>query len=302
MRNHFTSLFLSFMYGSSITDPYRLSLEATSAKWFRGVWICGFVVALGCALETWEVTFTLRNWWRSRKKRDPLHDNPGSWRHLLAAIGLFFVVGGIVGETIFEVLDSNVESQLRSHASDLISDAEHKTDIADGKAGDAETKAAQLEKDAEGLKKAAEDERLARVNLEKNIQPRTISVSDRQTIAKQFKKFVPNFAGRKVELSSTVGDAEGMSFSLQIEDILNRAGIPVDDSKTGLMEEIGALHTGTQITGPVKDKDFMMQLASDLHKYADKTAVLVEWDDTKYSQVGVTVEAKPVIGLLPTGR
>lgn len=123
MRNHLTSLFLSLISGSS-SDPIRLSLEAASAKWFRGVWISGLVVALGCMFEIWEVTFDLRNWWRHRKNQGLAPENPGSWMYPMAALGLFLVVGGITAETVFEVLDANIESQIRSHESERVSRAE----------------------------------------------------------------------------------------------------------------------------------------------------------------------------------
>jgi hypothetical protein len=217
MRNHLISLFLSFMYESSITDPYRLSLEATSAKWFRGVWISGFVVALGCALETWEVAFNLKNWWRARKRRDLLQDNPGSWRHLLAALGLFLVVGGIVGETIFEVLDSNVESQLRTHASDLISDADQKTAIADGEAGDAETKAAQIQKEAE-------DEQVKRVKLEIELAklkaPRVLTQAQQSELVKELKPF----SGTPITINFEFTDGEAKALGEQLWVVLNKSG------------------------------------------------------------------------------
>lgn len=147
MRNHLTSLLLSLIYGSSlIADSIRLSLETESARWFRGVWISGIVVALGCMFETWEIAFDLRNWWRHRRRTDPLPDNPGSWRYPLAAVGLFLVVSGIVSETIFEVLDANVESQLRSHASNVLSDAESRAATAEGNAAKAQKDLAELQR------------------------------------------------------------------------------------------------------------------------------------------------------------
>jgi len=146
MRNHLTSLFLSSIYGFVLpTDTFRGDLEGWSAAWFRGVWISGIVVAFGCVLELWEVAIDLRNWRRARNNLDPLPDNPGSWMYPLAALGLFLVVGGIFSETIFEVLDANVETQLRQYDSDKITAAESAADVAI-------TKAAEVGRDTEGLK------------------------------------------------------------------------------------------------------------------------------------------------------
>jgi hypothetical protein len=146
IRNNLTSLFLSLVYASSAIDPIREHLEAESAKWFRGAWISGIVVALGCMFEIWEIVFDLRNWRRYRKKQNLAPDNPGSWMYPIAALGLFLVVGGIVSETIFEVLASNSDAAIRSHESDVLSEAEAKTAIADRKAEDAENEAGELHK------------------------------------------------------------------------------------------------------------------------------------------------------------
>jgi len=146
MRNHLTSLLLSFIYGSSAApDPIRLGLEAISARWFRGVWISGIVVAIGCMFEIWEVAFDLKNWRRHRKKLPLLPENPGSWMYPMAALGLFLVVGGIVSETIFEVLSSSSDAAIRSHESDKITTAE-------SDAADATTKATELGNETQGLK------------------------------------------------------------------------------------------------------------------------------------------------------
>jgi hypothetical protein len=226
MRNHLTSLFLSLTYGSSsATDPIRLSLEATSAKWFRGVWISGIVVAIGCGLEIWEVAFDLKNWWRHRRKRDLILDNPGSWRYPMAALGITLVVGGIVGETVFEVLDANIESQLRSHASDLISDAEQKTTIADNRAGDAETRAGKLDKEAAQLTKDAESERLERVKLQLELAklkaPRELSAAQQRDLVRELKPF----SGTPITIDSGFSrDGEANALTVQLWVVLNRAG------------------------------------------------------------------------------
>lgn len=125
MRNHLTSLFLSLITPSGFApDPERLRLEAESAKWFRGVWICGVAVAIGCALEVWETCITLISWRRHKRKLPPLKENPGSWRIPMAALGLLLVIGGVAGETIFEVLVSNSDAAIRAHESDVLTRAE----------------------------------------------------------------------------------------------------------------------------------------------------------------------------------
>jgi hypothetical protein len=231
MRNHLTSLFLSFMYGSAIPDAYRLGLEAASAKWFRGVWISGTVVAVGCMAEIWEIAFDLRNWWRFKKDWEPLKENPGSWMYPLAAFGLFLVVGGIVGETVFEVLDSNVESQLRSHASDVISDAESRAADANDKAVGAEKHATALDNSTQQLKtdeatarREAESEKLKRAQIEASVAFRSLTDQQKKDIGSALGQFKSQ-AGASLWFPAE--DIEAELFADDIAEALRSGGIIV---------------------------------------------------------------------------
>lgn len=225
MRNHLTSLFLSFVNGSSpIPDQIRLTLEGESAKWFRGVWISGIVVALGCCLEVWEITFDLRNWRRHRKGAELLRDNPGSWKYPLAALGLFLVVGGIVGETVFEVLASNADAAIRSHESDVISAADTSAATANGKAVDAEGRLGPLEKEAAQLNKDAEGERLARVQVEAGIAWRRLTDKQKIDIGKRLRD---HHVSQVTSVWFLSGDAEGSNFAADIAEMLRDANLQV---------------------------------------------------------------------------
>jgi hypothetical protein len=245
MRNMLTSLFLSFAY-CSLPDPMRLSLEATSAKWFRGVWICGLIVAAGCVFEIWEVAFSLRNWWRVRHRLEEVKDNPGSWKYPLAALGLFLVVGGIVGETLFEVLDADAESQIRSHESDVVSDAE-------GRLGPLEKEAGQLNKDAEG-------ERLARVKLEAEISPRRLSADQETAIAKA----LAGFKGKIVSVATYRNDPEAMILGIQIAEALGKAHITAQN-RLGTFDPVGLpMFVNVVVDTNSSDKKLVCALASAL--------------------------------------
>jgi hypothetical protein len=231
MGSHLTSLFLSFIYESSTPDPIRLTLEAESAKWFKGVWISGIVVAVGCMAEIWEVIFDLRNWRRFRKEREPLKENPGSWMYPLAALGLFLVIGGIVGETAFEVLDANVESQLRAHASDVTSDAESKAAEASAKALMAETHAKaldqstqQLETDEATANREAESEKLKRTQIEARVAWRHLTDAQKADIGKALGDF-SNQEGASFWYEA--GDTEAEIFAGDIAEALRPSHIVV---------------------------------------------------------------------------
>lgn len=197
MANCPTSLILSLINGSS-SDPIRLSWEAISARWFRGVWISGIVVALGCTLEVWEVAFDVKNWWRHRRKRDTLPDNPGSWRYPLAAVGLFLVVGGIVSETVCEVLVSNAESQLRAHVSNVLSTAETNA-------------AAAQERATANEKEAAE--------IRESVAPRRLTQTERAKLRRELGRF----AGQPVAAFSNSFDVESSVFASELLSALGSA-------------------------------------------------------------------------------
>lgn len=197
-------------------DRTRTTLEAESAKWFLRVLVSGGVVAVGCLLEVWETYDTLRNWWRARKNLDPI-DNPKSWKIPLAAFGLILVIGGIVAETAYEELASNVDARLRSHESDMISAAERATAVADGKAGDAEKEAGQLKKDAES-------ERLKRVELEVELAkmkaPRKLTKAQYRELVKALKPF----PGTEITIDFSFIDGEARALMDQLWAALREAG------------------------------------------------------------------------------
>ncbi len=107
-------------------------------------------------------------------------------------------------------------------------------------------------------------------------------------------KFAPEFSGRKVAISSLQGDAEGIVFSLEIMDIITRAGIEVNPI-IGRIVQVGLVDLGVKITGPAADQEFMKALAADVRADCD-TSLHVEWGP-QYSEVTIAVRVKPVAGL-----
>jgi len=162
------------------------------------------------------------------------------------------------------------------------------------KADTAEGGIASAQAEAANANLLAEQEKLARVKIEKQLAPRLLSESDRKDIAGKMQKFASGFSGRKVKISSPVGDAEAVVFSLEIMDIFTRSGIDVDPV-IGRVQQVGLVKLGTEITGPATDQEFMKALATEIRADCD-TALHVEWGP-QYSEVTVAVWTKPVAGL-----
>ncbi len=162
------------------------------------------------------------------------------------------------------------------------------------KAGDAEKAAGEANERAAGANRIAEGERLARVKIEKQLAPRTLTESDRETIGKQLRAFAPRFSGRKVKISSYSCDAEGIVFSLEIMDIVTRAGIDVDPV-IGRTLPVGLVTLGVKVTGSAADEMFIRSLLTGIHAHVG-TDLHGEWAP-KYSQVSIEVGVKPIAGL-----
>jgi hypothetical protein len=156
---------------------------------------------------------------------------------------LHWLLGGIVGETVFEVLASNADAAIRSHEYDVVSTAEINVATANGIAGDAEKKAAQLEEDAAQLQKDADAERLERVKLEAQVNPRRLTPAQEENIGNSLKPY----AGKTVMVATYSQDVEAMILAIQIEESLSKAKIKIFDL-LGTYSAMGRpLYTGVVI-------------------------------------------------------
>ena len=132
------SLSLSPILAGVLPDPTRDALQATADRWFHWLLISSGVVALGVALEAWEATIILKRWFHLKSGKDVTEPNEKSWAIPASYLGLLLVIGGVVGEGVFEGFVSNADTALRAHDSQILAQAE--TD-----AGDAKFRAAELE-------------------------------------------------------------------------------------------------------------------------------------------------------------
>jgi hypothetical protein len=139
---------LSILLDSSppVVDSVRSSLEAKEGFWFACLLIASAGVAVGCVLEIPETWTDLKEW--RHLKKDKTTPHPG-WRVPMAAIGLLLVVGGVVGEGIFEGLVSINETKLRAHDEQALTDTIKESGTAKESAEKAQ-KAAELASEASG--------------------------------------------------------------------------------------------------------------------------------------------------------
>jgi hypothetical protein len=144
------------------------------------------------------------------------------------------------------------------------------------------------------LRKLAADESLARVKIEKKLAPRTLNESDRKTLGEQLRRFGPSFSGRKVTISSYAADLEGIVFSLEVMNVLTRAGIDVDPI-IGRIVPVGLVDVGVKVTGPIADEPFIRSLITGISAHVD-TSLSGEWD-SKYNDVEIHIGVKPISGL-----
>lgn len=140
----------------------------------------------------------------------------------------------------------------------------------------------------------AEEERHARIKIEKQLAPRTLRESEIEEISNELRSLAPNFSGRKIKVSSYILDAEGNVLALMINDIIFRSGIATETA-IGRRLPIGLVDMGVKITGATKDSDFIFKLADAIFARL-KTELYVESND-KYKELSIEVGIKPVAGM-----
>jgi hypothetical protein len=283
------------------------SLDGLLSWWENAEYIAEAFVILGCLGEFTAEFTNIRT--------------PG-WRHQLSKVSLLvliaalaFELGALVrtnrlsGQEI--ALLNGVAADARTRAANAegtakgfdskiaeaqrgTAEAQRDAETAKERASKADERATVNEKEAARLGKLAADESLARVNIEKQLAPRTLSESDREMIGKQLRPFAPSFSARKVKISSYSADAEGIVFSLEIMDILTRAGIDVEPI-IGRVMPVGLVTVGVKVTGPIADGMFIKSLITGIRADVD-TTLNGEWN-SKYTEVNIEVGVKPVAGL-----
>jgi len=183
-----------------------------------------------------------------------------------------------------------------SSANASVHDAVAKVATADTRIAEAQSEAADAKKETAQFNEIAERERLARVQLEKHLQPRMIDAVGREAIAKTVRALAPSLSDKTIKVLSVMNDQEGTVAALIIIDILARAKIKHDTTGVGRATIFGEGSVGIRITGPTEAGPFIDTLGRELR---DRMSTWVdgEWDSVKYKDVTIGVGAKPVVGL-----
>lgn len=176
-----------------------------------------------------------------------------TWKPLLITAGAVLITVGVAGELLVQFRASHDESALRSANDQVFAALNTAAATARKEASEVSERAAQDEKDEAALKKIAADEQLARMKLEAEIQPRTLSLQQQQQLADVAKGFV----GHGVELFSYIGDAEGARFGGMIKAGLLKGKIIVSDRRNSVAIANAPEPEGVDIT----DNDHALAVA-----------------------------------------
>jgi hypothetical protein len=279
----------------TLDDLVRTDLQDIRQSFFVWLLISTAVVALGVLLEGPELLreaseeierFRFKSLHRVNINLVtglPIIRHRLNWRLLLEVAGWLLIGIGVVGEFGFEIGMSKYDKLLQSFDSILIAEARTEAIAASASAESATALAkgydkqiAEAGRDAAKARSDAAKAELARAKLEKEISPRTLDDKHRKASGERLKPFAANFSTRKITVLSYILDAEGIIFSLEIMDVLFRAGIKAEPV-IGREIPAGIPNMGVRITGPVKDKVFIETLAKEINVAADTP---VDGEDT----------------------
>jgi len=113
---YLASLFL-FATSSPPVDTLRQSLSAHSDRMFFGLVVSSVITGVGVIFEAPAEIHELGRWWKLRRLGKPI-----GWRVPITFFGLILVIGGIVGEGIFEFLSADAETAIRGYDEQVLGD------------------------------------------------------------------------------------------------------------------------------------------------------------------------------------
>lgn len=269
------------------------ALESSSAWWEPWVWIFSALVVVGVLMELWLIRHDWQDEWEAFAiwafvgiTRSPARPPKRKLRVEIASVLLIAI--GVAGELGAGVKIASVNGKLRGKSSELRSKNAELREKSNQLVSLVNQRSSALDKEASAL-------RLENTRLEAIVQPRTINLEDRKSLARSLIKFAPRFKGKSVQIASLSGDAESSFVALEINDALYRAGIGTDLSGVGRLQWVGIPSTGIEITGNGDNGEFIKAFVTGIHSAA-KTEVLAEWGP-KCTELRVTVWPKPVPGV-----
>lgn len=249
------------------------ALSKLDSRWSsleRWLWVCTAAVVVGLLFEVaiflWERTEEVKEF-----RRGTIHspDRPSKLKFVLELTGTALVTLGVLGELIVGFKASKVETDMRNDTAQLVALVDQKA--ADARlaaaganvlAQSANLQAATLEKEAVSLGKQAETERLARVRLEKSIQPRDLNAEQQTSVINSLREY----SGRYILIWTYPSDAEGDRLAAVLRATLKRAGIDADIAP-GFLKTTELPFQGIRIEGT--DKKFSSGLEKALQPYLE---------------------------------
>ena len=241
-----------------LDELVRTDLRVLRDSYFEWLLILTGVVVIGILLEGpevfWELHETCR---RYRLSKHPVLPTPLPERHpppwiiVLAFLGWFFVSAGIAGELAFEGFVSGADGLIQTFSNTLLVEAIDR-------ASNAETGNLRLRKGLQmeiqrtaKAERATENEKLARVKIEKELEWRSLSDDQGREICKSLSPV----SRVRVELSSIAGDAEAGQYASDFLRVLTAckwlAGPINGELMTGVLPQ-GVLYTLKLLTTPLR--------------------------------------------------
>jgi hypothetical protein len=254
-----------------LTDSEVASLKSVLRCWEWFGYASTAVVGLGCIGE-FIAEFT------ALAKSE-------SCRHKLARLSLIVLIFGIAGELLSAARTSQLSGQ-------IIANIEERAANAGQKAGEANDRAAGNEKEAKRLAKLAEDERLARVQLERKVAWRKIDEQSQDAIASD----LVQFSKEPSLVSYNPQDIEAESFASDITTALHKAEWGVFDAMPVLAMREGPLPFGTN---PKLDTGVHVWSTDDETSRKAATALVKQLSSRGFDAV-MSAEAKGLLGIHPT--
>ncbi len=249
-----------------IDDMMKADLLEWHSFWFGWLLIATALVVVGLTLEDGELWYEMRSIARSKfrffRYRTLVLERRVEWAKVIAFVGWILIVVGVAGEMFTEVMISDADRNIEAFDAIVLADARRESAFALERAAHAEATAktfdvqiAQLEakarsaeatakgfeaqiaaaqRDAAESKKEAESERLARVTLQKELQPRRLSSEQKDKLAALVKPFAPV----SIILEWTAaGGQESADLARDMYDAIVSAGIPIPIANRTILED-----------------------------------------------------------------
>jgi hypothetical protein len=267
-----SSLFMVVPVDSRPLDELvRGDFQTLRDCFFSWLLVCTIIVAIGVILEIVE-PFGEKIPFGKLRLRISTRYLLASWFRKIARVGGILVVVGVVGEGICEGLVSKADGWLQTFNETLLSETSSRASKAELTAFAFESQIQDSKRQAAVALQNAEQDRLARVRLEKQIQPRDFTPEEEKRIISA----CAPFAGRLVNVRSQPYDVEGAVFAYSLADVLRKTALRlrITDIGNNFMQNV-PMTFDVHITGPENEQDLVRALAGAIATPRVRVAPLV---------------------------